>query len=233
MKRTSETGKAAAKVAATDNGAIAQNSEQAERILKKESELPAKSAEKELTPAQKRLKELDAERKELLAAAKAEKAAELEKRKAEKKAADEAKLKEKEAAEKEAAAKKAEAEAKIGAAEKAHAKLEEAYREIKAKYDSSLVELKALRLALNPKAAKKGTGKRASKGTGVIASIAQLIEESKSGITKEEILENLIVRFPENDPDSMMGTIKAQVPYRINKERFLIEKDSEGRWHKI
>ncbi|HMB65388.1 MAG TPA: hypothetical protein VKO42_00810, partial [Patescibacteria group bacterium] len=72
-----------------------------------------------------------------------------------------------------------------------------------------------------------------TKGTGVIATIASLIEKSgKKGITKKEILETLQKDFPNKNPDSMSKTVNVQVPNRITKEKFPVEKLEGGRYRK-
>ena len=63
------------------------------------------------------------------------------------------------------------------------------------------------------------------KKSGVIASIAEMIEKAgEKGITKEEILTNLVKRFPERQEKSMKNTINVQVPNRIDREKFKVEK---------
>ena len=54
----------------------------------------------------------------------------------------------------------------------------------------------------------------------------------KKGITREEIHEELVKRFPDKTKKSMMNTIKVQVPSRINKERFEVEKLEGGKYRK-
>ena len=62
------------------------------------------------------------------------------------------------------------------------------------------------------------------KGTGVIATIVSLIEKSgKKGITKDEILEQLVEAFPDREKVSMKNTINVQVPNRITKEKFPVK----------
>ncbi len=68
---------------------------------------------------------------------------------------------------------------------------------------------------------------------GVIATIVSLIEGSgKKGITKEEILTVLTKAFPDRKVESMKNTINVQVPNRISKERFPIEKINGDRYRK-
>jgi len=68
---------------------------------------------------------------------------------------------------------------------------------------------------------------------GVIATIVELIENAgKKGITKNQILEELKVRFPDRNPKSMKNTINVQVPGRISKERFTVIKTEDGRYRK-
>lgn len=70
-------------------------------------------------------------------------------------------------------------------------------------------------------------------GPGVIATIVSLIEGSgKKGVTKEEILTALIKAFPDRKVESMKNTVNVQVPNRISKERFSIEKIDGDRYRK-
>ncbi len=80
----------------------------------------------------------------------------------------------------------------------------------------------------------KKTGKAEKPANpGVIATIVSLIEGSgKKGITKEEILTALTKAFPDKKPESMKNTINVQVPNRISKERFPIEKIDGNRYRK-
>ena len=86
-----------------------------------------------------------------------------------------------------------------------------------------------------PKTDKKAgkAGKSGEKKPGVIAKIAQFIEESgKKGIGKDEILAKLVCEFPERDSKAMKSTINVQIPARISKEKFPIAKTEDGRWFK-
>lgn len=77
---------------------------------------------------------------------------------------------------------------------------------------------------------KKETTKR---GTGVIATIAQVITDAgKDGVTKEQILKQLIKAFPDKNEGSMKNTINVQVPSRMSKERFQIKKTEDGKYYK-
>jgi cobalamin biosynthesis protein CobT len=70
-------------------------------------------------------------------------------------------------------------------------------------------------------------------GPGVIATIVSLIEGAgKKGVTKEEILTALTKAFPDKKAESMKNTINVQVPNRISKERFPIEKIDGDRYRK-
>lgn len=70
-------------------------------------------------------------------------------------------------------------------------------------------------------------------GPGVIATIVSLIEGAgKKGVTKEEILTVLTKAFPDRKVESMKNTINVQVPNRISKERFPIEKINGDRYRK-
>jgi hypothetical protein len=85
------------------------------------------------------------------------------------------------------------------------------------------------------KAPKASSGKTGTPGKkpGVIAAIAECISNSgKKGITKAEILTELISQFPERSEDAMKSTINVQIPARISKEKFPIAKTEEGRWYK-
>ena len=69
-----------------------------------------------------------------------------------------------------------------------------------------------------------GKGKIADKNT-IIETIIDTIKSSDlRGVSRKEILQVLIGCFPENDPIQMKSITKDQVPYRISKERFLLEK---------
>ena len=71
------------------------------------------------------------------------------------------------------------------------------------------------------------------KTVGVVKSIVELIEKSgQKGISKEEILEELIKRFPDRQPTSMKNTINIQVPTRISKERFPLEKTPDNKFRR-
>jgi len=84
-----------------------------------------------------------------------------------------------------------------------------------------------------PAAKKEAPAKKKEKGPGIIQTIADLIENSgEKGISKDEILEKLEKVFPDKALDSMKGTINVQVPNRISKERFLIERLENGNYRK-
>lgn len=71
------------------------------------------------------------------------------------------------------------------------------------------------------------------KTAGVIAVIIELIEKSgQKGISKEQILEELIKRFPDRRPTSMKNTINVQVPTKISKERFPLEKTPDNKFRR-
>lgn len=71
------------------------------------------------------------------------------------------------------------------------------------------------------------------KTAGVVQSIIELIEKSgQKGISKEQILEELIKRFPDRQPTSMKNTINIQVPTRISKERFPLEKTPDNKFRR-
>jgi len=59
-----------------------------------------------------------------------------------------------------------------------------------------------------------------AKGPGVISTIEEVLRKGKP-VTKEQILEVLVKRFPGRDSGSMVKTINVQVPNRIAKEKGL------------
>lgn len=67
-------------------------------------------------------------------------------------------------------------------------------------------------------------------GPGVIVSIVEMIEKAdpKVGISKEEILAELVKKFPERDKVKMSKTVAVQVPARISSERFKVKKLESG-----
>lgn len=68
---------------------------------------------------------------------------------------------------------------------------------------------------------------------GIIATIAEMIEKSgKKGVTKAEILAELMERFPNRPEQSMKNTINVQVPARIQKEKFPLKKLEGGYYAK-
>ncbi len=80
---------------------------------------------------------------------------------------------------------------------------------------------------------KTSSTEKKAKTPGVIATIVSLIEKApKKGISKEEILENLEKVFPDREGVSMKKTIQVQVPSRISKERFEVEKLKNGNYKK-
>ena len=85
-------------------------------------------------------------------------------------------------------------------------------------------------------AEKKPKGKKPEKAgepgkPGIIATIAQLIKDSgKAGISKEDILKELVEQFPDREETSMKNTVNVQIPARIQKERFLLKKLENGNW---
>jgi len=86
------------------------------------------------------------------------------------------------------------------------------------------------------KKTEKSAGKPAEKKEkkpGVITTIVGLIENSKrTGISKEDILARLKEVFPDREEKSMKNTINVQVPNRITKEKFPVEKTKAGAYRK-
>ena len=73
----------------------------------------------------------------------------------------------------------------------------------------------------------------APKGVGIIATIVKALEDSgKKGITREEVHTILVDKFPDRNEDSMMKTIKVQLPSRISKEKFEIKTLKDGKYAK-
>ena len=61
--------------------------------------------------------------------------------------------------------------------------------------------------------------------TGVIATIVSLVEKApEEGITKKEILGELVRQFPDREEKALRNTVNSQVPWRINKQRFPLQK---------
>lgn len=84
-----------------------------------------------------------------------------------------------------------------------------------------------------PAAKKEAPAKKKEKGPGVIQTIADLIEGAgKKGISKDDILKELEETFPDKALDSMKGTINVQVPNRISRERFQVERLENGNYRK-
>lgn len=79
----------------------------------------------------------------------------------------------------------------------------------------------------------KKSNTSAEKKPGVIATIAYMLENSgRRGVSKEEILEALVIAFPDNAEKSMKNTINVQVPSRISKEKFQVVHLKSGRYRK-
>jgi len=101
--------------------------------------------------------------------------------------------------------------------------------------EEEVVEKKSSKKPAKKEGTKKEGPKKAGEPgkPGIIATIVSLIEESgKKGITKAEILKELVDRFPERSEDSMKNTINVQVPARINKEKFPVKKLEGDRYCK-
>lgn len=100
----------------------------------------------------------------------------------------------------------------------------------------AFAKVESLKQALSEAKAElvKLTGKPAkeSKGPGVIESILNILKESgKKGITKQEILDKLVVLFPDRAKEGMEKTINVQLPTRMSKERKVkIEKSEDGKF---
>jgi len=105
----------------------------------------------------------------------------------------------------------------------------------KAKAEKKPVEKKEPTAKKEPVIKKEPAVKKetAKKSPGIIATIVSLIEKSgKKGITKDEIHEQLVTLFPDRDEKSMRSTINVQVPNRVSKEKFPVEKLESGCYRK-
>lgn len=72
------------------------------------------------------------------------------------------------------------------------------------------------------------------KRPGVIATIVSSLDGAgKKGLSKEELLEILEETFPDREAESMKKTIAVQVPGRISKEKFELEKTKDGKYRKV
>lgn len=82
-----------------------------------------------------------------------------------------------------------------------------------------------------PRAPRKETN--ACKKIGIVATIIELLKEAgDKGITKREILNKLVMKFPDREPDSMHNTVNCQVPYRLIKNKGLnVWRGEEGRYY--
>lgn len=68
---------------------------------------------------------------------------------------------------------------------------------------------------------------------GIIADIAMVIEKAgEKGLSKDEILAELVKKFPERDPEAMRKTIATEEPDRITIEKLMVEKTPEGKYRK-
>ena len=76
-------------------------------------------------------------------------------------------------------------------------------------------------------------GAQTGKSSDLVADIAMVIEKAgEKGLSKDEILAELVKRFPDRDPKAMRSTIETAVPGRISKEKFVVEKTADGRFRK-
>jgi hypothetical protein len=92
---------------------------------------------------------------------------------------------------------------------------------------------KATKPAKPAKSVKTDKGKSEPKGSGVISTIVSAIEKSgKKGISKDDLLVLLKKTFKDRDESSMKNTINIQVPARISKERFAVDRMENGNYRK-
>lgn len=64
-------------------------------------------------------------------------------------------------------------------------------------------------------------GTKSKKKVGVIASIADILIATTKPLTKDEILNQLMERFPDRDSQGMETTVSVQVPVRMSREKNL------------
>lgn len=87
------------------------------------------------------------------------------------------------------------------------------------------------------KAKKKGTRPMSAGGEGkpgIIATIQECLTKAskETPVTKDAILNKLVKRFPDRDPDAMKNTINIQVPNRMRTDKKLnIVKTAEGGYY--
>ena len=102
--------------------------------------------------------------------------------------------------------------------------------EAKAAKDAEKAVAKASKPAGTKKSGKPA-GEKPGQGPGVIATLLEIMKASskKEPVTKEQMLEKLIAKFPERNADSMKATINVQIPSRLAKEKNItIVKGDKG-----
>ena len=68
-------------------------------------------------------------------------------------------------------------------------------------------------------------------GPGVISSILDIVTKSPKGVSKQEILDQLVNLFPDRTADGMLKTIQVQLCTRMNAEKHVnIIKTEEGKY---
>jgi hypothetical protein len=77
-----------------------------------------------------------------------------------------------------------------------------------------------------------GKAEKTDKTPGVIVTIFTLVKDSgKTGISKSEILDELVKLFPDRTSDQMSKTVSVQLPKRMSSERNVkIEKTTDGKY---
>jgi hypothetical protein len=149
-----------------------------------------------------------------------------------KKAKEEAKKAKDEEARKEFEKRKEDAKAEFVQKEPDFLKLEKQFLKLKEQYNAEHKKMTALRKIFDDEF---NSNNYSSTGRpGVIAEIRKFITGAASdGISKSEILDQLIVAFPERDPEAMKKTINAQLPSRIANEDFQCIKMDNGNYKAI
>lgn len=76
--------------------------------------------------------------------------------------------------------------------------------------------------------AKRQAPKKVDKGPGVVASIIEFLKAEK--LTRAELLEKLVERFPDRERKGMQTTVNCQVPKRLEAEKKLKVQNKDGKF---
>lgn len=86
-----------------------------------------------------------------------------------------------------------------------------------------------------PKDVTKGKDKAVTKTVGIIGSVVEFLTAATEAkpLTKDQLLEHLVKRFPDRSSDAMKKTINCQVPGRLSREQKVqVCKNENGFWIK-